>query len=187
MHIFNTLGRERMAFEPREPGTIGMYVCGATVQTRPHLGHGRYAVVFDVVRRYFEWLGYDVTYVRNITDVEDKIIAAAAERGVDTSVVVDEALQAVRGSCEMAALTRSDKGSVILENGTAHIVDAEPVDRLVDTTGAGDLYAAGFLCGYTQGKAPYDCGRMGAIAAAEIISHYGARPEKDLKALIADV
>lgn len=96
----------------------------------------------------------------------------------------DEALQAVRGSCEMAALTRSDKGAVILEDGTAHVVDAEPVDRLVDTTGAGDLYAAGFLFGYTQGKPAFDCGRMGAIAAAEVISHFGARPEVSLSRLL---
>ncbi|GIU92086.1 MAG: hypothetical protein KatS3mg011_0992 [Acidimicrobiia bacterium] len=58
-----------------------MYVCGPTVQSSPHIGHGRFAVVFDLVRRYLRWRGYQVTYVRNITDVEDKIIAAAAEAG----------------------------------------------------------------------------------------------------------
>ena len=79
MRIFNTLGRTLQDFEPRDAGQVTMYVCGATVQSKPHVGHGRYAVVFDVVRRYFEWLGYDVTYVRNITDVDDKINARAAE------------------------------------------------------------------------------------------------------------
>jgi len=73
-----------------------MYVCGATVQSRPHVGHGRYAVVFDVVRRYFEWLGYEVVYVRNITDVDDKIITTANELGVGIDEVVASADTAFR-------------------------------------------------------------------------------------------
>lgn len=97
----------------------------------------------------------------------------------------DQALQALRGKCELAALTRSEKGAVVLAGDEVHIVDAVPVDRVVDTTGAGDLYAAGFLHGYTAGRAPYDCGRLGAIAAAEVISHFGARPERSLAALAA--
>ena len=82
MQVFNTLGRVRQPFEPRDEGKVGMYVCGPTVQSRPHLGHGRAAVAFDVIRRYLEWRGFEVTYVQNVTDVEDKIIAAAAEQGV---------------------------------------------------------------------------------------------------------
>ncbi len=90
MQIYNTLGRELVPLVPRDEGAITMYVCGATVQARPHLGHGRYAVVFDVVRRYLTWLGYDVTYVRNVTDVEDRIIETANERGITAKEVVDE-------------------------------------------------------------------------------------------------
>ncbi|MHA1152107.1 MAG: adenosine kinase [Alphaproteobacteria bacterium] len=97
----------------------------------------------------------------------------------------DRALQEIRDHCEIAALTRSAKGSVILANGEVHVVDAAPVDKVVDTTGAGDLYAAGFLHGYTQGKGFYDCGRIGALAAAEVLSHYGARPETSLEDLVA--
>ena len=97
----------------------------------------------------------------------------------------DEALQAVRGRCRLAALTRSEKGCVVLDGDEVHVVDAEPAGRVVDTTGAGDLFAGGFLYGYTQGRGSYDCGRIGAIAAAEVISHYGARPEKLLADLIA--
>ena len=97
----------------------------------------------------------------------------------------DQALQAVRGSCEVAALTRGAKGSVILRGEEVHVVDAEPVSRLVDTTGAGDLYAAGFLYGFTRERSLYDCGRMGSVAAAEIISHFGARPETRLDRLVA--
>lgn len=98
----------------------------------------------------------------------------------------DDALQAVRHKVKTAALTRSEKGSVILHNGEVHVVDAENIDHVVDTTGAGDLFAAGFLSGYAQGRDMYTSGRMGAIAAAEIISHMGARPECDLKALMDD-
>ncbi len=97
----------------------------------------------------------------------------------------DRALQETRGHCEIAALTRSAKGSVVLADGEVHVVDATPVDKVIDTTGAGDLYAAGFLYGYTQGKGLHDSGRIGALAAAEILSHYGARPETSLEKLVA--
>ncbi len=96
----------------------------------------------------------------------------------------DDALQHVRGHCEVAVLTRSEHGAVICSGEEIHVVDAEAVARVVDTTGAGDLYAAGFLFGYTRGKNLHDCGRIGAIAAAEVISHFGARPEVALAALV---
>lgn len=97
----------------------------------------------------------------------------------------DEALQKVRWEVDVAALTRSDKGSVVIDRDEVHILDAEAVDKIVDSTGAGDLYAAGFLHGYTRGLGVAECGRMGGICAAEIISHVGARPQVDLKALMA--
>jgi sugar/nucleoside kinase (ribokinase family) len=83
----------------------------------------------------------------------------------------------------IAALTRSAKGCVIVEEGQVHEVPAAPVARVIDTTGAGDQFAAGFLYGMTHGKGLADCGRLGALAAAEVISHYGARPETSLKDL----
>lgn len=97
----------------------------------------------------------------------------------------DEALQKLRWTCETAALTRGPKGSVVCHKDEVHVIDAEPVAKVVDTTGAGDLYASGFLYGFTQDWEIGRCGRAGSIAAAEIISHYGARPESDLKALVA--
>ena len=98
----------------------------------------------------------------------------------------DDALQAVREWNGTAAITRSEKGCVIAsENGEVHMLDAERVDKVVDTTGAGDQFAAGFLFGHSRGKGLLDCGRLGTIAAAEIISHYGARPETSLHALAA--
>jgi sugar/nucleoside kinase (ribokinase family) len=96
----------------------------------------------------------------------------------------DEALQQVRGHCEIAALTRSEQGAVIVADGEVHVIDAEPVPRVVDTTGAGDLYAAGFLYGLTHGLDIAACGRIGGIAAAEVISHFGARPDASLADLV---
>jgi sugar/nucleoside kinase (ribokinase family) len=97
----------------------------------------------------------------------------------------DSALQHVRGHCEVAALTRGEKGAVIVAGEEVHVIDAAPVERVVDTTGAGDLYAAGFLYGFTHGHDLGACGRLGALAAAEVISHYGARPEAPLAEMVA--
>jgi len=95
----------------------------------------------------------------------------------------DEALQAVRQDCKLAALTRSRAGSVIVSADEVHVIEARKVDKVVDTTGAGDLYAAGFFAGYTSGKDLASCGHLGALAASEVISHIGARPLVNLKAL----
>jgi sugar/nucleoside kinase (ribokinase family) len=92
----------------------------------------------------------------------------------------DEALQHARSHCEIAALTRSEKGSVIVAGDELHVIDAEPVAHVADSTGAGDAYAAGFLFGLTRGMPLATCGRIGGIAAAEVISHVGARPEEEL-------
>jgi cysteinyl-tRNA synthetase len=81
VRIRDTLLRDTVALVPREPGKVSIYVCGPTVYDVAHVGHGRTHLVFDVIRRYLEWTGLDVTYVSNVTDVEDKIIARAAERG----------------------------------------------------------------------------------------------------------
>lgn len=96
----------------------------------------------------------------------------------------DAAMQEVRGHCDVAVLTRSAKGSVILTDSEVHILDAEAVDRVVDTTGAGDLYAAGFLFGLTRGCDVVTCGRLGGKAAAEIIGQFGARSEMPLTGLL---
>jgi sugar/nucleoside kinase (ribokinase family) len=97
----------------------------------------------------------------------------------------DDALQRVQHHCEIAALTRSERGAVIVARDEVHVVDAVRVGDVVDTTGAGDQFAAGFLYGLTHG---YDLGtaaRVGALAAAEVISHLGARPATSLAALAA--
>ena len=97
----------------------------------------------------------------------------------------DQALQKVRGHCQVAALTRSARGAVVVSGDEVHVIDAEPIPKVVDTTGAGDAFAAGFLYGFTHGFDLARAGAAGAIAAAEVIAHVGARPEASLKDLIA--
>lgn len=95
----------------------------------------------------------------------------------------EEAVEMVRGQCAIAAVTRSEKGSVIIRGGETVTINAEPVSKVVDTTGAGDQYAAGFLFGLTQQRNLADCGRLGSKAAAEVISHIGPRPQMSYAAL----
>jgi sugar/nucleoside kinase (ribokinase family) len=97
----------------------------------------------------------------------------------------DAAVEALRPHVKLAAITRGEKGSVILDQGQRLSVAAERVEKVVDTTGAGDQYAAGFMFGLARGRPLQDCGRFGAIAAAEVISHYGPRPQVPLKDLLA--
>ena len=98
----------------------------------------------------------------------------------------EAAVERARADVTLAALTRSEAGSVILRGAETVEIAAEPT-RVVDTTGAGDAYAAGFLAGLTSGKPLPVCGRLASIAAAEVISHYGARPQADLKKLTAGI
>ena len=99
----------------------------------------------------------------------------------------DAALQEVRRHVRFAALTRGAKGSVVLKGDEVHVIDAAPVARVVDTTGAGDLYAAGFLRGLTAGLDLAACGRLGSLAAAQIIQIYGPRPAEPLQPLMDQV
>jgi sugar/nucleoside kinase (ribokinase family) len=100
----------------------------------------------------------------------------------------DTALQQVRKHCEIAALTRSEKGSVVLNGDEVHIIDAVKGVKVVDTTGAGDAYAAGFLYAYTQGLDLATCGRLGGAMASKVISHFGPRSEvADIKKIAASV
>ena len=85
----------------------------------------------------------------------------------------------------LACMTRSAKGVIVFDGSATIAVEAAPVAKVVDTTGAGDLFAAGFLYGYTHGRDLTNCAKIGAMAAAEVISHLGARPEVPLRDLLA--
>ena len=117
-------------------------------------------------------------------------IAFANENEAKSLFRTDSVEAAIEGLSEivpLAVVTRSEKGAIVV-NGSGRVeVPVTPAQRVLDTTGAGDLFAAGFLTGYTQGRDLKACATMGTIAAAEIIEHYGARPEADLKARVKAV
>ena len=98
---------------------------------------------------------------------------------------LEQAVKLGSGKCDLICVTRGEKGAVILSETKSIEVKSEAVDKLIDTTGAGDQFAAGFLFGLCKGEELTACARIGAIAAAEVIGHYGARPETDLAALVA--
>ena len=90
LRIYNTLSRSSETFEPLEPGHVRMYVCGMTIYDLCHIGHARMAMAFDVVQRWLKASGYRVTYVRNVTDIDDKIIRRALERNIPIRALTEE-------------------------------------------------------------------------------------------------
>jgi sugar/nucleoside kinase (ribokinase family) len=117
----------------------------------------------------------------------DLIFANEAElQSLYQTADFDTAIKALRADIDTAVVTRSEKGCLVLGPDGTEAVPAFPVDRVVDTTGAGDLFAAGFLSGLARGADDRTCGRLGALAAAEVIQHLGARPETSLKDLAND-
>ena len=102
LRVYNTLAGKKQEFQPLVPGKVGMYVCGVTVYDYCHIGHARANIVFDIIFRYLQYSGFDVTYVRNYTDVDDKIINRANERGISSKELSEEFIQAFDE--DMAAL-----------------------------------------------------------------------------------
>ena len=94
VHIYNTKAKKKELFQPLVPGQVSMYVCGVTVYDDCHLGHARSALVFDTIRRYLEFRGYEVRYVRNFTDVDDKIINRAQKDGIPWTEVTSTYIKA---------------------------------------------------------------------------------------------
>src|SRR5258708_22417073 len=121
-----------------------------------------------------------------LTDHVDILFANEAELcAMFETTDFDAAVSEVRKHCDVAALTRSGKGSVVVSGAHTHVIDAVKVAHVADTTGAGDLYASGFLFGLTHGKDLATAGRLGSLCAGEAISHFGARPETPLAEMAA--
>jgi cysteinyl-tRNA synthetase len=109
LHIYNTLSRKKERFVPVEPGKVKMYVCGMTVYSDAHIGHARTYVAFDMIHRYLEYKGFHVTYVQNITDVDDKIIAAAQKEHVDPLVYSQRFTDRCLADLDALGIRRADK------------------------------------------------------------------------------
>ena len=136
MKIFNTLSRRKEEFVPLTPGVVKMYVCGPTVYNFIHIGNARPMIVFDTVRRYFEYKGYDVQYVSNFTDVDDKIIKKAIEEGVDSDVISKRYIE----EC------KKDMAAMNVKPATVHPLATEEICGMLDMIGTliekGHAYAA---------------------------------------------
>jgi sugar/nucleoside kinase (ribokinase family) len=133
---------------------------------------------FCVQRHRLEWRELIDTSVDIVFANEDEITM------LYETTTFREALEEVRTHCQIACLTRGPTGSVIVTSKDEHVIEAHPVAHVVDTTGAGDMYAAGFLFGYTHGFDLPAAGRMASLAAAEVLSHTGARPESPFRQLL---
>lgn len=122
MKIFNTLSRRKEEFVPLTPGEVKMYVCGPTVYNLPHIGNARPMIMFDTVRRYFEYKGYKVSFVSNFTDVDDKIIKKANEEGVDASVISERYIK----EC------KKDMKAMNIEPATVHPQATQEIQGMID-------------------------------------------------------
>ncbi len=122
MKIYNTLTKSKQEWKPLEPGKVKMYVCGPTVYNYIHIGNARPMVVFDTVRRYFEYKGYQVNYVSNFTDVDDKIIKRAIEEGVDADTI----------SKRYIAECKKDMEGLHVRPATKHPLATEEIDGMLE-------------------------------------------------------
>jgi cysteinyl-tRNA synthetase len=171
--LYDTLSREKVELVPRDEGKVSIYVCGPTVYEVPHVGHGRAALVFDIISRYLEWRGLDVTYVTNITDVEDKIIARAAEEGSSEPEVAQRYEAAYWAEMDRLGVQRPDS----LPRATAYI------DRMVKLIGelidSGRAYVIEGQGVYFDVAAFPEYGELAHRRIDDLVASAGARVEVD--------
>ena len=134
--IYDSLSAEKQVFKPLQAGKVGMYVCGMTVYDYCHIGHARVMVAFDMVVRWLEAIGYDVTYVRNITDIDDKIIARASENGESISALTERFISAMHEDADNLGCLRPS----LEPKATEHI---DEMLRLIDTLAEKEFAYAG--------------------------------------------
>src|SRR5690554_5608329 len=144
LQIYNTLTRQKEIFKPIEPGKVGMYVCGMTVYDYCHLGHARVLVAFDVIVRYLKHKGYDVNYIRNITDIDDKIITRANENGESITELTERFIAEMHKDADALGVERPSAEP----KATEHIEEIIKLNKTLEQKGFayaapnGDLYYA---------------------------------------------
>ena len=140
--LYDTRLRQKVDFEPVEPGKVAMYVCGPTVYNRIHIGNARTFISFDMIRRYLAWRGFDVTFVQNVTDVDDKIIKRANDEGVSSTEIAETYIAAYHEDMDRLGVMRAD----IEPKATEHIQEMlNLTERLIEdgkayATPSGDVY-----------------------------------------------
>ncbi len=165
LQLYDTMQRRKVAFVPRTPGQVAMYVCGPTVYDVPHLGHGRTALTYDMIRRYLTWSGFDVTVASNVTDIDDKIIARAEREGRTEPDVAAEYTEAY--DAEMRRL------GILAPHSRPHATQfIEPMVQLID-----DLIARG---------AAYEVPGKGVYFAVDGLPEYGRLAGRRLDQLLED-
>lgn len=141
IQIYNTLTRKKEKFKPIEPGKIRMYLCGPTVYNYIHIGNARSTVAFDTIRRYFEYRGFEVNYISNFTDVDDKILAAAKELKIDAPELADQFIQAFFEDTEALSVKRATHHPRVMQNIPEIIEFIEAlIDRGYAYESNGDVY-----------------------------------------------
>ena len=148
------------------------------------LGRGS-GTLYDVAQVTPQFFKIGIEFTKLVEQVDILFANEGEAQALTGAASFTEAARTLSKACPIVCVTHGAKGSVIFADGRSHEIAAAPIERLVDTTGAGDLYASGFLYGLTHGRPLEVCGRLGSLAAAEIISHIGARPERRLKDLAA--
>jgi cysteinyl-tRNA synthetase len=172
LRIYDTRRRGKQPFDPVRPGRVGLYVCGMTVQDRPHVGHMRSVVVHDTVRRYLEHLGFEVVFVTNFTDVDDKIIARAAEEGVSYQEVAQRNIDAYFRVSDALGVRRA----AVYPRATEHIPEIHAlIARLI---AAGHAYAAGGDV-YFDVRRQADYGKLSGRDVDELRSGARIEPGED--------
>ena len=163
IRLHDTAEGKVLPLDPREPGKVSMYVCGPTVYGPPHLGHGRFSLVFDVLRRYLEWSGNDVVYVSNITDIDDKIIDRAAREG--------RPWQEITARCEDVWYRAMDSMGVKRPDHDPHATAF--VERMVD-----------FIGRLVEGDRAYVTSE-GVYLSVETVEGYGLLAHQSLEDMVA--
>ena len=173
LQIYDTMQRIKVPFEPRTPGQVSMYVCGPTVYDVPHIGHGRTALTYDVMRRYLTWVGYDVTVASNVTDIDDKIIARAQREGRTEPDVSAEFTEIYDG--EMARL------GVIPPQSRPHATQfiAGMVDIITDLIRRGAAYEVPGKGVYFSVDGLGDYGRLAGRTLDQLLEDAGSRVDVD--------
>jgi cysteinyl-tRNA synthetase len=173
VQVYDTRQRAKVDLEPRDAGRVGIYVCGPTVYDVPHIGHGRTAVVYDTIRRYLRWRGFDVRYVSNVTDIEDKIIARAHETGSTEPELARRYEAEYWEQLDRLGIERPDE----TPHATGYVADM--LDRVAELIDTGHAYVVAGRGVYFDVASDPGYGALPHQTLPQLLESAGARVEVD--------